>query len=249
MTGVLTLVAATAIGINVGWQPLSNGGFEYIIQIEPQTLESLQRGEDITSLLPPSVQGLRGYRITMGNAPLPHQDEPPPSEPAPSAPPAVVAPASDAAANVPANGVSDADGPAFGPYTAASPPRDVGTSAAGAAGNVTARPELLVVPNARDIGTSDSGYNAPGMKRDVITAGAEENVAKTKDDDATATATQNTVAKTSSISDWRDWLTWLPFAGTILALCASVAANIFLSWNTVALRSRYRALVRRLPAH
>ena len=78
MNGVLALVAAATLGIDVGWQPLDDGGFEYIIQLEPQTLDSLRDGQDLSSHLPPSLQGVRTYRITVGNGPLPHKGEPPP---------------------------------------------------------------------------------------------------------------------------------------------------------------------------
>ncbi len=78
MNGVMALVAATVVAIDVGWQPLPDGGFEYIIQLEPQTLESLKDGQDLSSQLPPSLQGVRTYRITVGNNPLPHEGDPPP---------------------------------------------------------------------------------------------------------------------------------------------------------------------------
>ncbi len=79
MNGVLAIVAAAALGIDVGWQPLDDGGFEYIIQLEPQTLESLRDGQDLSSQVPPFLQGVRTYRITVGNSPLPHEGEPPPA--------------------------------------------------------------------------------------------------------------------------------------------------------------------------
>ncbi|HVU90022.1 MAG TPA: hypothetical protein VHD36_22005, partial [Pirellulales bacterium] len=85
MNGVLALVAAATLGIDVGWQPLDDGGLEYIIQLEPQTLDSLRDGQDLSSQLPPSLQGVRTYRITVGNGPLPHEGEPPPATPNPAA--------------------------------------------------------------------------------------------------------------------------------------------------------------------
>jgi hypothetical protein len=93
MNGILALVAASVVAIDVGWQPLPDGGFEYIIQLEPQTLESLKDGQDLSSQLPPALQGIRTYRITVGNGPLPHEGEPPPVTASPSA-----------VAKVPANG-------------------------------------------------------------------------------------------------------------------------------------------------
>jgi hypothetical protein len=66
------------VGIDYGWQPVADGGFEYIIQIEPETLDSLKKGQDIFSQLPPKLRGIRAYRITVGTGPLPHEGEPPP---------------------------------------------------------------------------------------------------------------------------------------------------------------------------
>ena len=80
MNGVLALVAAAAVGIDIGWEPLPEGGFEYIIQIEPQTLESMKRGQPIGSQLPPAVRGMRAYRIIVGDGAVPHEGEPLPVE-------------------------------------------------------------------------------------------------------------------------------------------------------------------------
>ena len=85
MNGVLAMVAATALAIDVGWEPLPNGGFEYIIQIEPQTLESMKRGQDIFSQLPAAVRGMARYRITVGDGAVPHEGEALPVEAMPSA--------------------------------------------------------------------------------------------------------------------------------------------------------------------
>ena len=42
-------VVVAALGVDVGWQPLNSGGMEYIIQIEPDSLDSLLDGRDIVS--------------------------------------------------------------------------------------------------------------------------------------------------------------------------------------------------------
>ena len=42
MNATLLLVAATLFGVDVGWQKREDGGYEYIIQIEPEMLESLK---------------------------------------------------------------------------------------------------------------------------------------------------------------------------------------------------------------
>ena len=42
MNGITVLVALAAVGVDYGWQPGADGQFEYIVQIEPATLECAQ---------------------------------------------------------------------------------------------------------------------------------------------------------------------------------------------------------------
>ncbi len=77
MQAAWLMVALSTLGVDVGWQPLVGGGFEYIIQIEPETLEALRAGQDITSFIPPELRGVRQYRITVGRGPVPRQGQPP----------------------------------------------------------------------------------------------------------------------------------------------------------------------------
>ena len=77
MNGLLLLVAAAATGGDVGWQPLAGGGYEYIIQIEPQALAAMEQGRDLVSDLPPQLRDVRRYRITIGTGPVPRIGTPP----------------------------------------------------------------------------------------------------------------------------------------------------------------------------
>lgn len=73
MYGHLICLAVAALGIDVGWQRLPEGGVQYLIQIAPETLESLKAGQAIESDIPPTVKDIRGYRITVGNKQLPRE--------------------------------------------------------------------------------------------------------------------------------------------------------------------------------
>lgn len=75
MNAAFVGVAALMVGIDVGWQPLPDGGLEYIIQIEPQTVDSLIAGEEFFSDLPPEVRDVRSYRIKVGTEKLPRKLE------------------------------------------------------------------------------------------------------------------------------------------------------------------------------
>lgn len=77
MTGIFVICASVAaVGVDYGWQPVAGGGIEYIIQIEPQMLDSLRAGQDIFSDLPRTASNIRSYRITSGTGPIPHHGEP-----------------------------------------------------------------------------------------------------------------------------------------------------------------------------
>ncbi len=77
MNALVFLAATAALGVDVGWQPLDGGGFEYIIQIPPDQVASLTDGFEITSDVPPLYRGLRTYRIIVGSGPLPRVGAPP----------------------------------------------------------------------------------------------------------------------------------------------------------------------------
>jgi hypothetical protein len=67
------LVAAT-LGVDFGWKALPNDEVEYIIQIEPALLDSLENGEAVFSELLPEVRAnVRRLRIQVGNQPLPRE--------------------------------------------------------------------------------------------------------------------------------------------------------------------------------
>ena len=71
-------VATAVVGIDVGWQRLPEGGMQYIIQLDPHTLESLRGGEAIESDIPPSAGEVRSYRIIVGKERLPRETPPAP---------------------------------------------------------------------------------------------------------------------------------------------------------------------------
>jgi hypothetical protein len=336
MNAVLAIVAAATLGIDVGWQPLDDGGFEYIIQLEPQTLDSLRDGQDLSSQLPPSLQGVRTYRITVGNGPLPHKGEPPPV----TASAAAVAkvPATDGtpvtayqappppAANVPANPNFAPNG-SYVPNGAGGRRYGAGITNAGPVENTntaTAQPGLLqglppppadpsvpplhieaepapTVPpsnppyeppsattrpslggDPRDAASASPGFTPsppptaaepaagssaapnfsfPGAstssrtpaKADAPAAPSEElateRFKKREAEEAAKKTAPEEEEKDASGKDHasaKEPTPWLPLIGTMLALFASLGGNVFLGWNTMDLRSRYRALAAQL---
>jgi hypothetical protein len=71
MNTLLICLAATTLGSDVGWERLDDGGMEYIIQLDPQTLEALKAGSAIQSDIPPAAgNDIRSYRILVGKGKL-----------------------------------------------------------------------------------------------------------------------------------------------------------------------------------
>lgn len=91
MGNAVAAVAMLVTGISYGWQKLPEGGYVYIVQIEPHTLEALKAGQVIQSDLPPNLRGVRSYRITVGLGDVPREGTPDlpeetPVQPTPAAP-------------------------------------------------------------------------------------------------------------------------------------------------------------------
>jgi hypothetical protein len=70
------IVAAAAFGSDVGWQPLPDGGTEYIIQLNPYEIDALRRGLPFQSDIPRRAGEVRAYRIMVGTAALPRRSPP-----------------------------------------------------------------------------------------------------------------------------------------------------------------------------
>ncbi|MBN2024753.1 MAG: hypothetical protein JW809_18385 [Pirellulales bacterium] len=78
MVGAMFCVALATAGIDVGWEPNPRGEVEYIIQIEPETLEAmLKSGQKVIfSDVRPELRGFRGYRVQIGTEKLPRTELP-----------------------------------------------------------------------------------------------------------------------------------------------------------------------------
>ncbi|NLY00887.1 MAG: hypothetical protein GXY83_32755 [Rhodopirellula sp.] len=86
MGGSIVGLAVLLTGINVGWEKLPDGGYVYIIQIEPESLDAMRAGLPIESHLEPRFRGIRSYRIVVGKGELPREGTPdlPEAAPAPN---------------------------------------------------------------------------------------------------------------------------------------------------------------------
>lgn len=71
MNGFAVLLTMAVVGIDYGWQPTRDGQLEYIIQIEPNLLDSLKNGQDIVSEIRPEARNVRRFRIHVGTGTVP----------------------------------------------------------------------------------------------------------------------------------------------------------------------------------
>ena len=71
MEVAMVLTVALVWGVDYGWQPQEDGSLEYIIQLEPWSLDALRNGDSIVSEIHPEVHGVRRFRIQVGRQRLP----------------------------------------------------------------------------------------------------------------------------------------------------------------------------------
>jgi hypothetical protein len=247
MNSLAILVAAATLGVDFGWQHTQNGQLEYLIQIEPALLQSLEAGLPITSELPPEVRGVRRFKITVGNQKLPREaivqasaQEPvspkehsvltkPPPQKAPVDKPKLpdnYAQAPDR--NAPRSQYANEQNPIRpGPLDENHPPR---AWERGRVNPITGRP-ITASPVEQAAAKPTETTNTPESPSSEMSRLAEEKKV------ATASVTGSSDEDGSS-SPW--------LVGTIVALCASLGANFYQGWNLKTARRRYYQLVDRL---
>jgi hypothetical protein len=224
MYGSILSVAAVLVGIDVGWRPLPEGGVEYLIQIEPELLETLESGSAVESDIPPSVTGVRAYRITVGAGELPRElpePEAQPFEPGanPDAPEAQ--PGAAGASRLP------------GDLSGVLPPLDRG-----------ALEPAEKEPSRLGASSPLSGFPLPPHRLEPD-PGSQPIATQTAAlvDQAETEPTPDTKPKTGQKTSPKETAKpWMPFTLVLFGLFASLGGNVFLGWVAYESRSRYRAL-------
>jgi len=240
MTTIACVIAAAAVAVDTGWQPVEGGGYEYIIQIEPSLVDILVQGEAVTSEVPAALQSVRRYRVVVGSGKLPRIDPPavkapaaepaasqplplgpPPTEPAAEPAPLEPAPTNPAAGQPPASAAPAAEGP-----TASAPPptpSELKEDSAPTPPAVVAEPIAVEPPPIR----------FPDAAQPEQLAGHET---------AQPAAEEGSGSGATTGPPARPWGALLLVA---VGLFASLSGNVYLGWITWGTRKRYRALVRR----
>lgn len=271
MIASLLLLACATPTIDVGWQQLDDGAYEYIIQIEPEQLESLRAGRDVMSDLPPALRDIRRYRITVGNGPLPHEGIPPELIGGPPLDETVRAPAEGRPL---ANGDDVASEPLLiGPQLAIpgalpGPGDDEPALAAteveiavedavvetplapAATPRVTTPPvevPTFVLDPAEEASapTSPKPFDAPSDTRPLVEPASSSTLVASAETPPNTAPVATTTSK-PTLAEEPERLPWGPLMAAVVALFVSVGANLYLAWVTWGTRLRYRELIARM---
>jgi hypothetical protein len=238
------LCLAVAFGVDAGWRRLPEGGFEYVIQIEPETLDALKAGEDIFSDVPPGVRDVRSYRITVGTGELvregelegaPSTPDSPESQPPESHPPESRSPESQppesqspAEAQPPPEAERPPEGPTPDPDAAAT-----AEPSAGEQGDLEARwpgaPRELVPPDDTSPLSEPPEKAVAFMQEDAEPPGPA--------------AAQGGVNASKEAEPAKPWL---PLTLAVAACFGSLGGMLYLGWIAWGYRRQYRMLLERL---
>lgn len=91
MIGTILCVAAVTLGVEFGWEPNDDGGLEYIVQIDPESMKSLGKGTPLRSDFPRDLRGLQTIRFQVGDKKPPRIALAPPISPSAQQQPAELA--------------------------------------------------------------------------------------------------------------------------------------------------------------
>ena len=244
MHATMLCLAMVTLGIEGGWRPLPDGGFEYTIQIEPHMLDELARGEALFSDVPPKVRDVRSYRIIVGTGKLPQEggiepalgDRPPAGESVDGAgvtPPLATPPLEDPGGAPAFPGAISEPAPTPDPQQ---PPDDPpGPSAPGVSASVPwDRPRTLPAPTDSQPLPEFDGIPAHFVDQ-------QGNAARPRSDDP-----QEEAEATPSADAEETGKPPAPFTLVLAGFLGSFGGMLYTGWLAWEYRRRYRTLLERM---
>src|SRR5436190_146554 len=243
---LLAGAATTAQAVQFGWQELNGGGIQYIVQVEPELLDSFHE-QGFTSDLPASMRDVRSIRIVVGKEILPNQNDLRGPALKTQNQNSLSPPTENQAGSV--NSTSDETSANQNPNP---------TPEGAIRNDTTTKSELPAdqpLPSMPILGlgrnAANHGNSANGAEK-VANPQLNPNEGPR---DATTDANFQLVEKPSMVnsnsqngsSDADPPKPWWALMGALLALFASLGANVYLVWIHQVARAKYRALVQRTP--
>ena len=216
MCGQIVFLTAVLGGINAGWEPLPEGGVQYLIQIEPGLLESRGPGESIESCIPPEVQDVRAVRILVGTGPLPRE--------------------------LPVKPTAESDDESWSPTQPKPGPDPSGPATDSIPYTPPPPSTFFPSPNGRRIGTQPAGYEEPLETATTDPKSTDPKSTATEKPSLEEEPRKESPPADETDPD----KPWWPLTFAFFGLFASLGVNGFLLWIVADFRSRYRALLRRM---
>jgi hypothetical protein len=227
---VASAAAAPARAVTFGWRELQDGGFEYIVQVEPALVDAF-REKGFSSYIPKDVPKFSHITLKIGEEKLPNEGTLPPPPVAPEPRQKIAEP--DPMASVPS--VPKGEEPASGERLT----------------------EFQAPPNAKpiDINPFSSAFNRkevpttidptpPAASNPPVAETAKEPPLAKDENKGEPVKTDKPVIETESAAGTSR--PWMPLMLTLVALFASIGANAYLVWIHQTLRMNYQAVVNRM---
>ncbi|MCR4412370.1 MAG: hypothetical protein NUV77_08100 [Thermoguttaceae bacterium] len=249
MVRTAALLVATLLGaearreIEVGWQPLPDGGMQYLIQIDPQMVEILRAGFAAESDIHPQVKDVRSFRISIGTGPLPRQEPRRSSNsPAPTGtawPPSLgtSGPGKTNPPNATSGSSSEPGGANPGAFTRPQGPsgdKPAWSLPGGRSASSPGEAPAKLPANLDSRPVPDKRAETPPVGK-ANRATFEQTVGEKRDE----TADSSSTAKRP----------WTALTAALAGLFGSLGGNVYLGWLFLETRRRYRALLKRGSHH
>ena len=251
MTGATLVLATLTLGVDYGWQPTEKGDLEYIIQIEPELVQSLLEGREISSEVFPDLKDVRRFRIRVGDAEVPREMPPAPASESADEPDAdpdagpradsTDLPAYDSGPtpNNPETEASDgappaaAAGPTQGPAWPGKSPFPADTAAVESSPAAAPPDALQPDPGSRPM-HKQAGYIQDSAEDDPAVRSPSDAMPGEKNSGPDGVPEPPGPEKR-----------WWPLTAAIVALFTSLGGNAYLAWIAIDFRSRYQRLALR----
>jgi hypothetical protein len=245
------LCLAVAFGVDAGWRRLPEGGFEYVIQLEPETLDALKAGDEFFSDVPPGVRDVRSYRITAGTgelvregdlegAPSTPESQPPAEAQSPpeSQPPTEAQPSPEGQSLPQGQSVPEGQSPPEAQSPPEGPTPDPDTPAA-------------AEPSPGDQGALEARW--PGAPRELVPpddtsplSELPEKAVAFMQEDAEPDRPAAGQGGVSASKDAEPAKPWLPLTLAVAGCFGSLGGMLYLGWIAWGYRRQYRMLLERL---
>jgi hypothetical protein len=275
---VFLLMPFRAGAVQFGWQALPDGGIEYMVQVEPELLGTFQQDGFTSDIPASLQRDMRRIRITVGNKKLPNEgDVTGPKDNTPNTPAGPTATAQPTAPSGGGSFLDRLKSVVVSPWEKSASKTAASDSSSSSSGTLDLPPppsvnetQAKTEPPPRqapqplsslpffqsgqvskiDSGKSsgDSQASTPHLNENEASPESPRTFGSDRMSMAKPAVLETPVGGASSPNSALISKPWLPLMGALLALFASVGANVYLAWIYQSVRQKYRELSVRLSS-